>query len=125
MFCRNCGEHMNDNQAVCLKCGVAVGNGAAFCAHCGAPTNANASVCLSCGCNVTPNTAKKINGQDKITVALVCFFLGSLGIHNFIMGETKRGVLKIVLTFLCGLGWILALVDLVKILTDSYVPDPS
>ena len=24
MYCRNCGEQMNDNQAICLKCGVAV-----------------------------------------------------------------------------------------------------
>ena len=116
---------MNDNQAICLKCGVAVGNGTAFCANCGAHVNANAVACLSCGCKIAPENAKQFNGQDKLTVALVCFFLGGLGIHNFIMGETKRGILKIVLTVLCGIGWIWALIDFVKILTDNYVPDPS
>ena len=25
MFCKNCGNALNDNQAVCLKCGVKVG----------------------------------------------------------------------------------------------------
>ena len=25
MYCKNCGEEMNDNQAICLKCGVNVG----------------------------------------------------------------------------------------------------
>ena len=125
MYCRNCGEPMNDNQAICLKCGVAVGNGTAFCANCGAHVNANAVACLSCGCKIAPEKAKQFNGQDKLTVALVCFFLGGLGIHNFIMGETKRGILKIVLTVLCGIGWIWALIDFVKILTDNYVPDPS
>lgn len=30
MYCRNCGEQLNDNQAICLKCGVAVGTGKAF-----------------------------------------------------------------------------------------------
>ena len=125
MYCRNCGEPMNDNQAICLKCGVAVGNGTAFCAKCGAHVNANAVACLSCGCKIAPEKAKQFNGQDKLTVALVCFFLGGLGIHNFIMGETKKGILKIVLTVLCGIGWIWALIDFVKILTDNYVPDPS
>lgn len=26
-FCKNCGEEMNDNQAVCLKCGTAAAGG--------------------------------------------------------------------------------------------------
>ena len=36
------------------------------------------------------------------------------------MGETKRGIWKIVLSFCCGIGGILALIDLIKICTDSY-----
>ena len=35
MYCRNCGEPMNDNQAICLKCGVKVGAGTRYCANCG------------------------------------------------------------------------------------------
>ncbi len=30
MYCRNCGEVMNDNQAICLKCGVKTGEGKVF-----------------------------------------------------------------------------------------------
>jgi hypothetical protein len=41
------------------------------------------------------------------------------------MGETKKGVVKIVLSFLCGIGGILALIDFIKILTDKYVVDPD
>ena len=131
MFCKNCGESLNDNQAICLKCGVEVGKGTSYCANCGGVVNENAAVCLSCGCKIENKTEKKsdasdaLNGQDKITVALVCLFLGSLGIHNFIMGETKKGIVKIVLSFLCGIGYILALIDLVKILTDKYVAVPD
>ena len=126
MFCRNCGEEMNDNQAICLKCGVAVGKGNSFCANCGGAVNENAEVCLSCGCKIVNEEEKakaaagKLNGQDKMTMALVCFFLGGIGIHNFMMGETKRGILKIVLSLLCGIGGILALIDFIKILTDKY-----
>ena len=49
MFCKNCGEAMNDNQAICLKCGVKTGEGNAYCANCGEAVDANASVCLKCG----------------------------------------------------------------------------
>lgn len=124
MFCKNCGEALNENQAICLKCGVAVGNGKSFCAHCGQPVNEGADVCLACGCKVEEekkDEAKgKLNGQDKIVMALICFFLGAIGIHNFMMGEKKRGILKIILCFACGISGILALIDFIKILLDKY-----
>jgi TM2 domain-containing membrane protein YozV len=53
-------------------------------------------------------------------MALVCFFLGGIGVHNFMMGEKRRGIKKIIFSFLCGIGGILALIDFVKILTDKY-----
>lgn len=128
MFCKNCGEPLNDNQAICLKCGVSVEKGNSFCANCGAPVNENAEVCLSCGCKIVDEkaaAANYLNGQDKMTMALLCFFLGSIGIHNFMMGEKKRGIIKIVLFLLCGISGILALIDFIKILTDKYVVDLS
>ena len=119
---------MNDNQAICLKCGVKTGDGKAFCANCGQPVNENAAVCLSCGVAIKSASAGNddyLGGKDKITVALICFFLGSLGIHNFMLGETKKGIVKIVLSFCFGIGAILALIDFVKILTDKYVIDAT
>lgn len=130
MYCRNCGSELNENQAICLDCGVAVGDGNSFCENCGNPVNENAAVCLNCGCKIEDKSKKdasgpNLNGQDKITMALICFFLGGLGIHNFMMGETKKGILKIVLSFVCGIGGILALIDFIKILTNSYVATPD
>ena len=117
---------MNDNQAICLKCGVKTGVGNAFCANCGQPVDANASVCLSCGVEVKKAGAEgDLAGKDKIVIILVCLFLGGLGIHNFMMGETKKGVAKIIASFICGLGGILALIDLIKIIMDKYVVDPE
>lgn len=124
MYCRNCGEQMNDNQAICLKCGVAVGTGKAFCKHCGKPVNENAAVCLNCGCKIEDEQEKAkngaLNGQDKMTMALICFFLGGIGIHNFMMGEKKRGIIKIITFFCCGISSIIALIDFIKILMDKY-----
>ena len=127
MYCRNCGEEMNDNQAICLKCGVEVGKGDSFCANCGKPVAANAAVCLSCGVAIKkPEDEKKnsLNGKDKVTMAIICFFLGGIGIHNFMMGETKKGIVRL-LTCWCGVGGILAFIDFVKILLDSYKWDPN
>lgn len=128
MFCRNCGEPMNENQAICLKCGVAVGTGKSFCQNCGHAVNENATVCLNCGValeNKNGNTNDPLNGQDKVTMILICFFLGGIGIHNFMMGEKKKGILKIVLSFLCGIGGILALIDLIRIAMGTYVANPD
>ena len=131
MYCRNCGSELNDNQAICLKCGVKVGEGKAYCANCGQPVAENAAVCLSCGVAIkgagaaAAGNGEYLNGQNKTTMALICFFLGGLGIHNFMMGETKKGVFKIIMSICCGIGAILALIDFVKILTDKYEVNPE
>lgn len=123
MYCTNCGEEMNDNQAICLKCGVKVGDGKGYCGNCGATLAENADVCLNCG--VEAKKKGDLNGKDKVTMAVICFLLGGLGIHNFMMGETKKGVLRLVLSLCCGLGGILALIDFIKILMDKYEVDPD
>ena len=105
IYCKNCGSQMNEGQAICLQCGVKTGDGNNYCANCGKPLAAGATVCLNCGFAV--------------------FFLGGLGIHNFMMGETKKGIFRIVMTLCCGIGYIFALIDFVKILTDKYVIAPT
>lgn len=125
MYCKNCGEEINANQAICVKCGVKVGTGSSFCANCGKDIASGADVCLNCGVATKAAGSDYLNGQDKIVMILVCLFLGGLGIHNFIMGETKKGVFKIIMSFICGIGGILALIDLIKIAMGSYVVDPE
>ena len=126
MYCKNCGEQMNDNQAICIKCGVKTGEGSTFCANCGNTVSADADVCMSCGVAIKKSGAKgNLAGQDKVVMILICLFLGGLGIHNFMMGETKKGVFKIIMSFVCGIGGILALIDLIKIAMGSYVVDPD
>ena len=134
MYCRTCGAEMNENQDVCLSCGVPKNIGKGYCPNCGKEVPENAAICLGCGISLEqkkedPATAEKkdnkLGGQDKMTMIIVALFLGGLGIHNFMMGESKRGIARIVATFLCGIGWILALIDLIKIATDSYVVDPD
>ena len=136
MYCRSCGQPINENQAICLNCGVNVGDGTKYCANCGKELQPNAVVCLNCGVAVTPQKtelerSKKTPddswvpaGKDKITAMLLAFFLGGFGIHCFYLGESKKGVLRL-LTCWFGLGSILALIDFIRMLTGSYEVDPN
>jgi len=129
MYCKNCGVEMNDNQAVCIKCGSKVGTGEAYCANCGQPLTPGADFCMNCGVAVKKASSTgldgELGGQSKLAMALLCFFLGAIGVHNFVLGETKKGIVKIVATCCFGIGAILALIDFVRILTDKYVIDPE
>jgi len=60
--------------------------------------------------------AEQKPAQSKTTMALICFFLGGLGIHRFMMGYTGIGVLMLLTLGCCG---ILTLVDFIRILMGS------
>ncbi len=49
MFCRNCGNEMDNLASVCVKCGVAVNVGNNYCANCGSPVMPGAAACTTCG----------------------------------------------------------------------------
>lgn len=70
--------------------------------------------------------------RSWVATMLLCFFFGTLGVHNFYLGYTSKGIVQLALTII---GWITAfiiigfailalvgiwvLVDLVLILTRS------
>jgi len=64
---------------------------------------------------------EKISGADKKVSAGICgILLGGLGIHRFILGDTKGGILRIVISlFTCGLGSIIGLIEGIIYLTKS------
>ena len=131
MFCKNCGQPLNPNSAVCLNCGVAVGTGTSYCPNCGAQTAPGAVICTACGVSVTPTGAAPVaNGQQKSKLAagLLGIFLGSLGVHNFYLGNTGKAVAQLLITVLsCGAGaavsGIWGLVEGILILTGSINTD--
>jgi len=49
-------------------------------------------------------------------LAAVCFFIGSLGIHRFMMGDTTNGILMLLTAGGCGI-W--TLIDFVNILMGN------
>lgn len=126
MFCKNCGSEMDPNAAICIKCGYQKGTGVNYCQNCGSTVTEGAAVCTSCGCAL--QAASVVNGEQKskLVAVLLAFFLGGIGIHDFYLGYTKNGVIKIVLTVCTGIGGsIWALIDFIRLLTGAIDKDAN
>ncbi|MDD7403614.1 MAG: TM2 domain-containing protein [Butyribacter sp.] len=127
MYCRNCGNQMADNAAVCVKCGVAAGMGTSYCPNCGQPTVPGAAACPNCGVMLTqPVPAGE--QKSKMAAGLLGIFLGSFGVHNFYLGYTGKAVAQLLITLLtCGFGAVVSsiwgLIEGILILTGSISQD--
>ncbi len=63
---------------------------------------------------------KPAGAEKKLAAGLCGILLGSLGIHKFILGYTKEGIIQIVISiFTCGIGGIIGLIEGIIYLTKS------
>jgi len=65
--------------------------------------------------------SEKIPGADKKIAAGICgILIGGLGVHKFILGYTKEGIIQIVITICtCGIGGIIGFIEGIIYLTKS------
>ena len=71
------------------------------------------------------NDKNVIGGKSRHVMIIICLLLGSIGIHNFMFGENRKGVVKLIFTFIYGISLLLMLYDLIKLIKRSYVIDPK
>jgi TM2 domain-containing membrane protein YozV len=58
--------------------------------------------------------------NKKVVAGILAILIGSLGVHKFVLGYTKEGILQIILTFgTCGVGSIVGLIEGIIYLTKS------
>ncbi len=122
MFCKNCGNQVDPNAAICVKCGHKLGEGSAFCHNCGNPLTPGAEVCMSCGYAVAPKIDPNTQ-KSKLVAGLLGILLGGLGIHNFYLGYTGKGIAQIILSFCCGIGCIWGLIEGILLLVGKIDKD--
>ena len=57
--------------------------------------------------------------QKKLVAGILAILLGAFGIHKFYLGYITAGIIQIVLSFLCGIGGIIGLVEGIIYLVKS------
>lgn len=135
MFCQNCGHEIAPGSVVCLNCGNPVQNNVTFCMCCGAQLIHGAAICTRCGTPTNAySTPNYTNQKSKIVAGLLAILIGSLGIHNFYLGNTGKGTAQLLLTllgtfFTCGISaivvYIWSIVEGIQILTGSINTDAN
>lgn len=85
MFCKNCGESLNELDSVCKKCGSTAGYGNSFCMKCGSKLLSEALFCAICGSSVksdSANNADSTYDSDPKPSFGQCF-TNPVNVHRF------------------------------------------
>ncbi len=121
--CENCGAQVRPNASRCEKCGSQVSAPATSPQQ---PMYAQGNQSTTQPQVVYVQNPAQVAGaaKSKVVAALLAFFLGAIGIHNFYLGYTGRGIAQLLLTLLtCGWGILItgvwALIEFVLILTGA------
>lgn len=150
MYCRNCGQQMEDMASFCTHCGAGKGTGNAYCPNCGNAVDPNAVVCVKCGVALNnmggqfnpgyqpgpqpgpgpqngynPNAAYPGRPlKSKLAAGLLGIFLGGFGVHSFYLGFAGKGVAQIIVTLVtCGVGSLWGFIEGILILTGNISRD--
>ncbi len=67
------------------------------------------------------NVVQKNNQESKrVLTGILAIVIGNLGVHKFILGYTKEGIIQLILTFIsCGILSIIPLIEGIIYLTKS------
>lgn len=96
MYCRNCGNEVNEKAIGCMKCGLDPRTEKKFCPECGIATNEKQVICTSCGISLAVSPVKSAikhennaEAASEKTIAIVAYipvavlgFIIALIMHN-------------------------------------------
>ena len=117
----------------CANCGNKIENNAKFCPKCGKQTVEETNNLQNNQPQNYTTTTTNTNSKSRIAAGILGIILGSLGIHNFYLGYTNKGIAQLLLTLigglLCGIGAmasaIWGLIEGIQILTGSINTDAN
>ena len=142
MYCKNCGEKLNEGVNFCFKCGFKAGDGNVYCDKCG--VKVNGTTCYNCGNNFEDYTDDINQNEDngfnsnqnysnnynnvvrrpksRIAAGILGILVGGLGIHRFYLGYIGIGIIQIVVTILtCGAGSLWGFIEGILILCGTTI----
>lgn len=65
-----------------------------------------------------------MNQKSKMAAGLLGIFLGAWGVHQFYLGDTKKGIIRIVVSLVtCGIGGIWGFIEGIMILCGKITTD--
>ncbi len=159
MFCEKCGAQLDDNAQFCTACGVQITKkeeaktteqfenvtgsaevvneipnaGNANTNHAGNTGNAGGYGQQNYQQTPPPyQNGGAYTPKSRMAAGLLGIFLGSLGIHNFYLGNTNRALIQLLVCIIggaitCGLAsaamWIWGLVEGIQILSGTITTD--
>lgn len=104
----------------CSKCGAQLPDDANFCDNCGTPLRTDIAP-------ATPNLYQpsmvmpafgympEVSSKSKFIAFILALFFGWIGLHNFYMGHTLRGLMQLALQVVCLATLILGIGLLMEI----------
>lgn len=141
-YCTNCGSELKEDADGCINCGKLVNNfnkveissklpNLKYCSNCGFEVHHNADLCLNCGKFINSKKITTSDSKSKIVAGLLALFIGSIGIHNFYLGDNKNGIIHLVLFFVGFLTFgittfitsLWALIEAITIFTSTNAVD--
>ncbi|MBP1714387.1 MAG: domain containing protein [Deltaproteobacteria bacterium] len=105
MYCRNCGQSVDEKAIACPQCGVPPLLEKKFCCHCGTATQPNQIMCVKCGVSLG-KSGTGVGGKNRIVAGVLGILLGWLGVHKFYLGYTKPGLIMLLVSILTSWTWI-------------------
>lgn len=105
----------------CTKCGAINDDTAQYCTTCQAPLSPVITTGYQPMQSVNPGALadwKAMGADKKIPAGICAIVIGWTGVHKFILGYTTEGIIQLVLG-LCGIGWIIGLIEGIIYLTKS------
>lgn len=105
MFCKKCGNQLQDGQQVCLNCGTIVDD-------------------------VLKKEVAPSSSKSKVVAGILGVLLGSFGVHNFYLGYNGKAVTQLLITvlscfILSGISGLWGFIEGILILTGNIDTDAN
>ncbi len=108
MYCRHCGEQLDDKAEICFSCGNKPLADDNYCPQCGAQTTPEMEQCLNCGMKLkishdySKNRRVIYSDKSKTAAGTLAVVLGAFGAHDFYLGDKSKGWTKFILSVATG-----------------------